>query len=312
MMAVHESQLARSACWHEETPMSHVADEIASQPDVWAEASDRIAELGAALPTPGQRVAATGCGTSWHVARTYAALREAGGAGETDHFATSELPFGRSYDRVLALSRSGTTTEVLHALERLSGRVPTVAVTADPDSPIVDLADEVIVLDFADEQSVVQTRFATTAVALLRRHLGDDLEDLLRDGRRALTETLPDEAVAAEQVTFLGSGWSYGLAEEAALKLRETAGAWAEAYPNLEYRHGPISIAAPGRCTWFLGPVADDLVADVRRTGVSVVTAELDPLAELVRAQRVAVARAERAGLDPDRPRHLTRSVILG
>lgn len=291
--------------------MSHIADEISSQPAVWAEAGDRVKELGAALPARGERVAATGCGTSWHVACTYAALREGRGSGETDHFATSEMPLGRTYDRVLALSRSGTTTEVLEVLERLRGTVPTVAVTADPTSPIVDLADEVVVLDFADEQSVVQTRFATTSVALLRRHLGDDLDALLRDGERGVSDPLPDDALTAEQITFLGSGWAYGLAQEGALKLRETAGAWAEAYPSMEYRHGPISIAAPGRCTWLLGPPVASLVADIRRTGAAVVTSELDPLAELIRIQRVAVARAGRLGLDPDNPRHLSRSVIL-
>ena len=63
----------------------------------------------------------------------------------------------------------------------------------------------------------------------------------------------------AEQVTFLGRGWTIGLAEEAALKLRESAQLWTEAYPAMEYRHGPISIAAPGRVVWALGEVPDRL-----------------------------------------------------
>src|SRR3712207_7559300 len=46
--------------------------------------------------------------------------------------------------------------------------------------------------------------------------------------------------------TFLGRGWTIGLANEAALKLRESAQAWTESYPAMEYRHGPISITAPG------------------------------------------------------------------
>ena len=37
----------------------------------------------------------------------------------------------------------------------------------------------------------------------------------------------------------------------------------------------------------------------------------LDPLADLIRVQRLAVARATARGLDPDSPRHLTRSVVL-
>jgi fructoselysine-6-P-deglycase FrlB-like protein len=291
--------------------MPHVTDEIASQPSMWAMAIERSTDAGGVLPHEKERVAVTGCGTSFHIARSYAALREGRAAGETDAFATSEMPRGRGYDRLVALSRSGTTTEVLEALEDRKGKVRTVAITADPDSPIVDLADDVVVLEFADERSVVQTRFATTTFALLRSHLGEDLGPLLRDAERAIAEPLPEAAVAAEQITFLGTGWSYGLAEEAALKLRETAGAWAEAYPNMEYRHGPISIAAPGRCTWFLGTAAASLVEDVRRTGAAVVVGTLDPLAELIRAQRVAVAMAEEHGMDPDNPRNLTRSVIL-
>src|SRR5262249_14325720 len=117
-------------------------------------------------------------------------------------------------------------------------------------TPVMDAADEVIVLDFADEQSVVQTRFATTVLAMLRAHLGEDLASAIADAEKAVAEDLPEGLTAAEQFTFLGTGWTYGLAQEAALKMREAAGAWTEAYPAMEYRHGPISITGPGRAVW--------------------------------------------------------------
>jgi fructoselysine-6-P-deglycase FrlB-like protein len=83
----------------------------------------------------------------------------------------------------------------------------------------------------------------------------------------------------------------------------------------MEYRHGPISIAAPGRAVWSFGELPDGLAADVARTGALLVadsgTGGLDPLADLVRAQRLAVALAASRGLNPDEPRSLTRSVIL-
>ncbi|MGK5559432.1 sugar isomerase, partial [Actinomadura kijaniata] len=63
----------------------------------------------------------------------------------------------------------------------------------------------------------------------------------------AVTEPLPAALLSASQWTFLGRGWAYGLAQEAALKMREAAGAWTEAYPAMEYRHGPVAIAGPGR-----------------------------------------------------------------
>lgn len=119
----------------------------------------------------------------------------------------------------------------------------------------------------------------------------------------------------AEQLTFLGAGWTYGLALEAGLKMREAAGAWTEAYPAMEYRHGPISIAAPGRVTWMFGTAPHGLADEVTRAGGTFAGAETaegwDPMADLILAQRLAVALARTRGLDPDRPRNLTRSVIL-
>ncbi|MFF4620018.1 SIS domain-containing protein [Nonomuraea jabiensis] len=286
---------------------THTEAEIASQPSCWRRA---IASVPAdALPRRGERVAVVGCGTSWFIAMAYAALRERAGHGETDAFAASEAPVGRSYDRVLALTRSGTTTEVLELLSRTTTK--TTAITADPNTPIMTAADEVVVLDYADEQSVVQTRFATTQLALLRASLGEDLAKAVEDAEAAVAAPLPDELVRAEQFSFLGTGWSVGLAQEAALKMREASRSWTEAYPAMEYRHGPISIAAPGRVTWMLGTAPEGLRAQVEETGGTFFETALDPMAELIRAQRVAVARAFAQGLNPDEPMHLTRSVIL-
>ncbi len=110
---------------------------------------------------------------------------------------------------------------------------------------------------------------------------------------------------------FLGRSWSVGLAREAALKVREAAQAWSEAYPVMEYRHGPISVAGPGSVVWALERLPDGMADEIESTGARVVEPVGDPLAELVRVQRVAVALAQARGLDPDRPRHLARSVVL-
>jgi fructoselysine-6-P-deglycase FrlB-like protein len=293
--------------------VSLTTTEIATQPECWQRAVRLARSEGGKLPRRGERVAVIGCGTSWFMAQSYAALRERGGHGETDAFAASEFPFGRRYDRVLAITRSGTTTEVLRACERLRGAsVPVTAVTADPDAPVTDAVGEVVVLDFADERSVVQTRFATTVLALLRAHLGEDLATAIADARKAAEDEMGGQAVAAEQFTFLGTGWTYGLAQEAALKMREAAGAWTEAYPAMEYRHGPISITGPGRVVWSFGPLPVGLAEDVARVGGHLENRPgTDPLADLIRAQRLAVAIAEGRGYDPDRPRNLTRSVVL-
>lgn len=292
--------------------MSHVAYELGTQPVCWERAAELAPARRDVLPQPGERTAIVGCGTSYYMAQAAAVLREAAGQGETDAFPASEFPYHRRYDRVLALTRSGTTTEVLDLLGALrDAGTPTTAVIGDPATPAMTLADAVVVLDFADEQSVVQTRFATTALTLLRAHADLHTAAVVADARTALSEPLPEGLASRGQFTFLGRGWSVGLAHEAALKMREASLSWAESYPAMEYRHGPISVSGPGTVTWSLDAAPDGLAEQVRDTGSQWVAGRLDPLAELVRVHRLALAVAAHQGLDPDAPRHLTRSVIL-
>jgi fructoselysine-6-P-deglycase FrlB-like protein len=293
---------------HTTSPTSHVGREIRRQPAAWRQALNLMPDVAPLLPARGERVAVVGCGTSWFMANAYAALREAAGAGETDAFAASLFP-NRRYDRILAISRSGTTTEVVRAMEAASA--PVVALTAVPGTPIAEQADETVLLDFADEKSVVQTVFATTALTLLRASLGEQLDEVVEQAQSVLAR--PDDlpASGSEQFSFLGAGWAYGIALEAGLKMREAAQLWTESYPQMEYRHGPIAIAAPGRAVWVFGAAVPGLADDIAATGATLVDDDLDPMADLVRAQLLAVRRAELQGLDPDRPRHLTRSVVL-
>ncbi|MCW3814333.1 sugar isomerase [Micromonospora sp. DR5-3] len=291
--------------------MTHVDEEIASQPDCWQRAIALAGSFAEQLPRRGERVAVVGCGTSWFMAMAYAGLRERAGHGETDAFAASEFPRQRRYDRVVVISRSGTTSEVLNVLRGLAGDTRSTGIIGDPRSPAVTLVDDAVCLPFADEKSVVQTRFATTALAVLRAHLGEDLDQAVRDATAALTAPLPLDPTALEQVTFVGRDWTVGLAHEAGLKCREAARFWAEAYPAMDYRHGPIAIAAPGRAVWAFGDVPAGLPEQVVDTGATFVHSVRDPMADLILAQRLAVALALHRGLDPDAPRHLTRSVVL-
>src|SRR4051812_21749230 len=193
--------------------MSITSGEIASQPALWR----RVAALSTAqeLPAPGERACLVGCGTSLYVAQAAAALREAAGDGVTDAFPASELPAGRRYDVLVAISRSGTTSEVVHALGRgLADR--TVAITAVANAPVPAAADATVALPFADERSVVQTRFATTALALLRECAdAGSAARAAADAEGALDAELPVDPAGVEQWTFLGRGWTVGLAHEA-------------------------------------------------------------------------------------------------
>ena len=291
---------------------SFLAAEVATQPADWVRAAARVPDLRSLLPVPGERVAVVGCGTSFFIAQAYAALRESDGQGLTDAWPASEHRLDRGYDRLLALSRSGTTTEVIEVLERYGRRLPSTVITADGSTPVVDLAAP-LVLDDVDERSVVQTRFATTTLALLRASLGETVEEAAAQAQEVLDAgpEILDPVSDAEQVTFLGRGWTTGLANEAALKLRESTQAWTESYPAMEYRHGPISITSAGRTVWAFGDVPTGLPEQVRATGGHFEHSDRDPMADLVRVHRLCLVRARAAGLDPDEPRNLTRSIIL-
>ena len=290
---------------------SWTSREIASQAITWNRALDLVDETRELIAAPGERVLAIGCGTSAFVAQVYAELRESAGLGETDWAFAGDPLRRRHYDRVVAITRSGTTTEVLKTVVSLPASSRVVGVAGVLGGPIDGLVDDMIFLDFANEQSVVQTRFPTTLITLLRAALGIDVTQSLFDVVAVLDEPVPVDVMDFDHYVHLGSGWTLGLAHEAALKVRETAQAWSESYPAMEYRHGPIAAAGQRTLVSFYGEPPRGLVGAIEALGVRVLADERDPLAQLVRAQRIALLLAGHRNLDPEHPRRLTRSVIL-
>jgi fructoselysine-6-P-deglycase FrlB-like protein len=289
--------------------MTYLEDEIFSQPESWVTAIARAKR--APLPAPGERVAVIGCGSSLNVARAYARRREDAGHGVTDAYPASELTGTRTYDHMVFISRTGTTSEVLAALREAPAGVVTTSITAEPDAPLAVETDNVVLLDFANERSVVSSQFITTAIVIARAHLGEDLAALPEQAAAELSRRLPEGLAGRREFTFLGAGWAAFVADEAALKLREASQSWAESYPALEFRHGPISVSDPQTVVWGIGDIPDSLVEDSARTGATVIAAGGDPLIALIGAQRLAVELAARKGINPDHPRSLSRSVIL-
>jgi fructoselysine-6-P-deglycase FrlB-like protein len=289
------------------------SEEIASQPDCWARAYTHAISKPAGLPASGERVLVIGCGTSFYAAGAYAWLREQAGHGVTDAVIGSEVPpVLRTYDRVIAISRSGTTTEVKQALNRLDPGIPVTAVLGELGTTIGDSAKDIIDLSYADERSVVQTRFPTTLLTLLRTDLGES--ETVINGLIAAARTVvatPAYEPAPRQLVVLGTGWAAPLAQEAALKCRESAGMWAEAYATGEYRHGPISVAGPGTLVWALNPLTPVQVEAIEETGAKLHQGTQDPQVELVAVHMHAVAWAAAAGRDADVPLHLSRSVMV-
>src|SRR3954468_12829899 len=120
--------------------MNVTSEEIASQPAVWERGLALAATARTELAAPGERMLVLGCGTSWFVAQCIAELRESAGLGETDAICASEDVPRRRYDRGVAVTRSGTSTEVLDALRTVPADARRVAITAVAGQPVDELS----------------------------------------------------------------------------------------------------------------------------------------------------------------------------
>ncbi|GAA5010205.1 SIS domain-containing protein [Actinopolymorpha pittospori] len=291
--------------------MSSYAQEVRSQPELWRQASALATTATHHLPPHGARLAVAGCGTSLFIADAFAQLREGRGHGETDALVPTADRVTRAYEAVLALSRSGTTTEVTNWLEAQAPALDRYALVGVAGTPVARAAPNPLVLDFADERSIVQTRFATSTLALLRASLGEDVLPLADGAEAVLAKGAPFDAGRFDHFVFLGEGFASALSQEAALKMRETTGAWTEAYLASEYRHGPVSAATSRTLVWVLGQVPAHVLDHVRESDATVWTTGEDPMVELVRVHLQAEVEAAHRGRDVDNPPLLSRSVIL-
>lgn len=285
--------------------------ELTSQPDVWATALALPTEQSSLLPTAGEKVLVVGCGTSYYIGDSYAYLRNDAGIGRTRAAIPTELTWVDDDEHIVVISRSGTTADVIDIVRRYGDTHRITGIIGDLDTPLGELlAGRIIHLGFADETSIVQTRYATTGLTTLRASIDAVPDDLVADGRAALELPLPADPASLRHIVFLGHRWSVGLAYEAALKVRESAGFWTESYPVWEYQHGPISCAGPGTLVWALGELPDIVADDIRATGAEVYGNDLDPQANLVLVHRLALALALHLGRNPDTPPFLNRSVL--
>ena len=142
-----------------------------------------------------------------------------------------------------------------------------------------------------------------------RAALGEDVAGSPSDAERALEAPLPLDPGASSR-SFLGSGWTVGLAHEAALKLREAARPGAERTPRWSTGTGRSASPSQGRCVWSFSALPPGLVAQVGATGATVVDDRDWTRWSSCRARSGSRSRRPASpGLDPDRPRNLTRSV---
>jgi len=244
----------------------HTFAEILNQPNAWAE-TIRLVEgrAGAlsALADGADEVIFTGCGSGLNASRAMApAFQHFTGiraravpAAEVVYFGDSVLA-RRGTSLVVLVSRSGETTETVMAGEAARARgSKTLAITCYPRSSMAQAATECLALEAANEQSVTTTQSLTSMVLCgqllagiaagnggyleqLRRlpALGCQVIERYQDLGRRIAE---DDRIT--KFAFVGSGPYYGLARESQLKVKEMVLLPSDAYPVLDYRHGPKS-----------------------------------------------------------------------
>jgi glucosamine--fructose-6-phosphate aminotransferase (isomerizing) len=242
----------------------------------------------------GARVVFAGCGTSFHAA-------QAGGQAIQALEAVLTPP---DADLLVCVSHSGGTPLTLEAARAFPG--PKWLVTGAADSPLAELADEVLVCTPELEQSWCHTASYTCAVAVLAALRGEDVSWLAGAVEEALRleEPVPEQA----KVLVAGAGRDWPTAQEAVLKLREGAWLSAGAHHTEQLLHGHLAAIDETVRAYVLegeGRAAErahDAVAALDELGCeATLVPTRHPVVDIVRFQLLTLAIAEAHGIDPDR-----------
>ncbi|MCY0898525.1 MAG: SIS domain-containing protein [Firmicutes bacterium] len=244
-----------------------VREAIASQAGVWATGVEVAG--GLALPEP---ILCLGSGTSCYLAEVVAFLGQRVGrrmeAAPTQDFILEPEAMAQRYASVLLLSRSGTTTEVLWAVELAKARgLETWAVSCEPESPLMATCGGGWAVPAGHDHTVVMTRSFSALLLLLEKALAAGRPEVqealgrlvdragpLVEAAEALADTLTEPL--PRRLYILGAGARWGIAREGALKAFEMANQNAYAYGPLEFRHGPWGSVTPEDLVVMLGQEA--------------------------------------------------------
>lgn len=340
----------------------YTRNEILSQPEAWANALDVVeqarTELSSLIQADYDQVLFTGCGSTYYLSLAAAALwQEMTGrparavpGGElllNPHTALAQVTSPSRKTLLIAISRSGSTTETVRATEQFKDqkRGPVIAITNYGDQPLAAQADLTLVIKKGQEQSVAQTRsFASmyvAATAMIMLAAGAETlycqmkqlpsaGEVLLDGYETIAQRWGED-LTIDRFYFLGSGARYGLACEANLKMKEMTLTHSEPFHFLEFRHGPMSMVTEN--TAIVGLVSEKnfdheqaVLDEMESLGGRTLTlgesgtqiAFGSGLSESVRnvlylpvLQLMAFYRSLAKGLNPDRPKNLQAVVRL-
>lgn len=335
--------------------------EITTQTEAWAEAVTVVSDQANALKQLWAQkqyttVIFTGCGSTYYLSLAAAALLQSLSGTPAKAVPGGELflypqsayaPAGKDKTLLIAVSRSGTTTETITATQKFieAERGDALVITNYPDSPLAHLGHMTISLPAGQEESVAQTRsfasmyVAATALAAVLANRDDLLAAMaglpacgqkLMDQFEPLAQSV-GENLELDRFYFLGSGPRYGLACEANLKMKEMTLTHSEPFHFFEFRHGPMSMV--NHKAAVIGLLSDErhsyemaVLKEMKALGghvISVGEAGTDVtfnsgLPEAIRnvlylpaLQLMACYRSLAKGLNPDRPANLTAVVEL-
>lgn len=230
---------------------------------------------------------------------------------------------------LVCISQSGRSPDILAVQEeaRRAG-APTLAITNDPMSPLGRAADFCLPLAAGPEVSVAATKTFITSAALVAFLVSAWADNAgLREGVERLPKDLeyandlrwtPVEDIisTATSMFVLGRGPSFPIAQEAALKLKETSGLHAEAYSAAEVMHGPMELVRDGFPILVFAPADQALLTTtatlerLRASGANVLQGDyhrsfhtaLDPISIIQSFYRCAERVARRRNRNPDEP----------
>ena len=326
--------------------------EIILQTEAWAQAMDVTRQVSLPDAEKYDQVVFTGCGSTYYLSLSAAALyqeltgRSAHAVPGGELLLNSQIVLTDQKTLLVAISRSGTTTETVKATEKFKKeKRGDVIVVSNYDEILSKFGDINIIIPKGQEESVAQTRsFASMFVAVTamcarmagRDDLVDAMSALPEAGQRLMRDFEPaareiGETLSFDRFYFLGSGIRYGLACEVNLKMKEMTLTHSEPFHFLEFRHGPMSMVNEN--TVVVGMVSESNLSHEKAVlnemqalgGKIVMLAESDAdisfmsqIPEQVRGvlylpvlQLMAYHRSLAKGLNPDKPTNLTAVVKL-
>lgn len=247
---------------------SYTYREIKSQPEILPEVLQNFHERKAELSNMWkdgeyEQVIFTGCGSTYHISKSAAALFQSLTGVPAFFYPASELVlfpdvvFPKNRRTLLVTeSRSGETTETVDAVasfrKAAAGKV--LAITCDSKSSLAQAADLTLAADAAQEKSVAQTRSFSSMLLIsqaLAGHIGGKDIGLLDRLPTEIAHSFEEYEGLAKKVGentainanfYLGSGLLYGIASEAMLKMKEMSLSVSEAFHVMDFRHGPMSM----------------------------------------------------------------------